>query len=49
MESIRKSDETREYIFAVAFRYGMFQCDSIVMIKKMLQTLLKMLSITFNE
>ena len=34
MESIRKSDETRECIFAVVFRYGMFQHESIVMMKK---------------
>jgi hypothetical protein len=48
MESIRKSDETRECIFAVVFRYGMFQPDSIVMMKKIVQMLLKMFSITFN-
>jgi len=33
-ESIRKSDETRECVFAVVCRYGMFQHDSIVMMKK---------------
>ena len=34
--------------FAVVFTYGMFQHDSIVMMKKILQMLLKIFSVTVN-